>query len=429
MLAVDGNAEPRRRWPLAAVLLLALAVRLAAAGWWQHRLGDRPFGFADSESYWALAERVAKGETYAFGDDRVFRTPGYPIVLSAPIRWFGTGLEGIRAARVEAALLGVLAVGGVWWWARMLFDEQTALWAAGLTAVYPGAISTSTFILSEAPFCPLMVWNLVLWTRAERAATTGGRWGTACAAGALAGLATLMRPSWLLFTPFALLIGMPRGVPWKQQAQIAGAMLLGLIVVMSPWWVRNYQVVGRFVPTSLQVGASLYDGLNPKATGASEMSFVPKFAAAERAHPSDDPQIPFEVRLDRRLRDASLAWAKDHPNDVLRLMGAKFARMWNIWPNEAAFSSWTLRLAMLCTYGPLMVLAMIGAWRYGPRGWPYVLCALPAVYFTLLHTVFVSSLRYREPAMFGLIVLAAGVIGAWRKRGTRKSELGTPETR
>src|SRR5690606_550 len=139
--------------------------------WWQHRLGDRPFGFADSESYWVLGTRIAHGETFQFGEDRVFRTPGYPALLAGPIALFGDGWAGIAAARVEAALLGVLAVGGVWCWARMLFDDRTALFACALAAVYPGAISTSTFLLSEAPFCPLIIANLLLWTLAERAET------------------------------------------------------------------------------------------------------------------------------------------------------------------------------------------------------------------------------------------------------------------
>jgi 4-amino-4-deoxy-L-arabinose transferase-like glycosyltransferase len=425
LLPADSTADRRRRWALAAILLLAFVVRFAAANWWQHRLGERPFGFADSESYWALGQRIALGEPYAFGEDKVFRTPGYPVVLSAPIRMFGAGPEGIWAARVEAALLGLLAVGGVWCWARMLFDDRTSLMAAGLAAIYPGAISTSTFILSEAPFCPLMVANLVLWTRAERAATTGGRWGAACVAGMLAGLATLMRPSWLLFAPFALGLGMLRGGPWRLRLELAAAMLLGLILVMSPWWVRNWQVVGQFVPTSLQVGASLYDGLNPTATGASEMSFVDEFSWAEQVQPSGDPKIPFEVRLDRRLRDASIDWAKEHPSDVIRLMGVKFLRMWNVWPNEPAFSSWPLRVAILFSYGPVLALAIVGAVRYLRRGWPYMLCVLPAIYFTLLHTIFVSSLRYREPAMFGLIVLAAAVFSEASQRGNRKSDLAT----
>jgi hypothetical protein len=74
-----------------------------------------------------------------------------------------------------------------------------------------------------------------------------------------------------------------------------------------------------------------------------------------------------------------------------------------------------MRVGMLVTYGPLLVLCLVGVWRYTRWGWPYALAWLPAVYLTLLHVVFVSSLRYREPAMLALIVLAAAVLsGALR---------------
>jgi hypothetical protein len=220
-------------------------------------------------------------------------------------------------------------------------------------------------------------------------------------------------------------------------------MIFGLVVAMLPWWIRNACVTGRFVPTTLQVGASLYDGLNPDATGASNMDFVPQFIALERqasvppgdvgtlgwqlhCHPRGDSatvaptgQSSFEVQLDRRLQAAALAWAKANPGRALQLAGTKLLRMWNVWPNEPRLSSWPIRLAVLFTYTPLLFFAIIGAWRTLDRGWPYILCWLPAGYFTLIHMVFVSSIRYREPAMLALLALAAGGIVRIRNWGLK----------
>ena len=66
------------------------------------------------------------------------------------------------------------------------------------------------------------------------------------------------------------------------------------------------------------------------------------------------------------------------------------------------------RLSKILRYVPIMLLALVGVWRTRRLDWPYRLCWLPAVYFTLLHVVFVASMRYRDPAMLVMIVLAAG---------------------
>jgi hypothetical protein len=181
---------------------------------------------------------------------------------------------------------------------------------------------------------------------------------------------------------------------------------------MLPWWIRNYVVAGRFVPTTLQVGASLYDGISPMATGASDMRFVAAFVAEQRdadAQPSADLRGLFEVRLDQRIRDAAIAWARQHPREVLQLAGRKFLRIWSFVPNASEFQSRWLRLILAATYTPVILLALVGMWRYASRDWPYLLCVLPAIYFTCLHVIFVSSIRYRQPAMLPLIVLAAAV--------------------
>jgi 4-amino-4-deoxy-L-arabinose transferase-like glycosyltransferase len=399
-----------------AILAVALCARLAAGAWWQSRLGDRPFFFGDSVGYWELARTIARGEPYQYlnADARVFRTPGYPVVLST-LFIFGGDNPPVLAARAISAILGTIAVGVAGWWTTQLFDARAGLIAGWITALYPGSIALGVFVLSEAPFCPLMLAQLALWSAAWRAVSKHHVIALSIAAGVAAGCAILMRPSWLLFTPFAIVVGLLFVRDRARQLLIGCAMAAALVLCLLPWWIHNAQVTGRFVPTTLQVGASLYDGLHPGATGASDMRFVPEVTERERlADSPTDPDV-FEYRVDRRMTEESLAWAKEHPGRVVELIGIKFLRMWNVWPNEPAFRSWIMRVGILLTYGPLLVLSLIGMWRYTRWGWPYALAWLPAVYLTLLHVVFVSSLRYREPATLALIVLAAGVLaGAMR---------------
>src|SRR5262249_44712748 len=147
-----------------------------------------------------------------------------------------------------------------------------------------------------------------------------------------------------------------------------------------------------------------------------------RFVAEQRAadaEPGADTHGLFEDRLDRRLRDAAIAWARENPSSVVALAATKFARIWSFIPNASEFQSRWLRLILAATYTPVICLALAGAWQFARRDWPYVLCLLPAVYFTLLHIIFVSSIRYRQPAMLPLIVLAAGFIShaaAWRNQ-------------
>ncbi len=414
-----------------AILALALTLRLVAACWWQSQLapGQR-FKFGDSDTYWVLAGHIAHGEPYEYGssDARIFRMPGYPALLAVMLGLFGDNMP-VLYARFLSAALGTAAVAGVYAVAQLLFDCRTALLAALLAACYPGAIAMSVVVLSEAPFCPLYLLQLVAWLKSwqtgsdaaagavERASRLlahpsapeqARRLFYGVVSGALAGLATLMRPDWLLFVPFVGVLGLLFTHQRQRHIAIVLVMSLGLTVVMAPWWWRNYRQVHEFVPTTLQVGASLYDGLNPRATGESDMSFVPRFVAEERDR--GPAERAFQSRLDDSMFAAAADWARQHPQRVIELAAIKLVRMWNIWPNNPNNRGGLLRLVTAATYLPAMVLAAIGIWRQRGKLWPAALGWLPAVYLTLLHLVFVSSIRYREPAMLGLLVFAAAAL-------------------
>ena len=121
------------------------------------------------------------------------------------------------------------------------------------------------------------------------------------------------------------------------------------------------------------------------------------------------------------MRDAALSWARAHPGSTGKLMAIKLTRMWSPWPSAEELRGGWLAPLVLLGYLPLILLAIWGAVRYASRGWPIVLCIIPAFYFTGLHIIFVGSIRYRQPAMLSLIVLAAAVVMHCWGRGKRQS--------
>jgi len=429
MIQRDGDS----RILIGLILMVAFALRLAAAFWWENRLpvGQR-FAFGDSESYWVLAGQIARGEPYQFGHGqaRIFRTPGYPILL-AGLFWTASGPPPVIWARALGAVLGTLAVGGVIWLTRDLFSIRAAMLAGVIAALYPAAIGMSVFVLSEAPFCPLMLAQLIACVAAARCECPKRATGLALVAGVIAGIATLVRPSWLHFTPFAIGIAFVLFGQRKRQLLIGVAMMIGLMLAMAPWWMRNYGITGKLTLTTTQFGASLYDGWHEGANGGSDMQFVERFYQEQLQADAADPASAvgtFEERLDNRMRSAAIDWARQNPLRVVQLAGNKFLRMWSPWPNADAMQGWTYRLAILLGDTPLMLLAVAGAIRFVRRGWPFTLCIVPAIYFTCLHMIFVGSIRYRQPAMLVLIVLAAGFVNDWWRARAIHAEQETETT-
>ncbi len=410
-------ADRTARWQLwLAVALVALSVRVAGGIWWQSRLEPhRPFFFPDSYSYWHLGKALAEGKPYQLGPDaKVFRTPGYPILLAGVIRLFGDGAPAVLAARMVGALLGVLTVLMLGLWGQQLGRVVTTrpsvpYLAASLAAIYPGAIAMSVFVLSEALFCPLLVAQMTCWTwchRRQESLRTAILAGFAV--GLFAGLATLCRPSWLLFTPLMSLVWLFLAPRSTGRGCATVAMWIGLVLVMLPWSVRNFVVTGHWVPTTLQVGASLYDGLNPRATGASDMSFVERFWEDERKQRAGNPsEEPLELTVDRRMFLAAVNWARMHPAEVLKLAIKKEVRMWSPWPNDPNFKHSPLAWAFAGGFLTMLVTTIVGLYQARSAGWAVVCSLMPALYLALLHAVFVASIRYREPAVLCWCVPAA----------------------
>ena len=398
---------------LLLTLVVALAVRLGLAVAVQHQV-DRPPArlcliSGDAEGYWELAQNIRAGRDFAIYQPPRFalRVPGFPLLLALSQMLFG---ESPFAARCLLACVGTAACGLTYCLGRVLVDSTTGLIAAIYTALSPTLALFSVLILSETAFAATLVASLIaiarLVRRPKEDAPPLGKTGSPLIAGILVGIATLVRPTWLYvgsaIALAVILVGRGRG-PLRNCGRNVVVLLCGIGFSMAPWTIRNYCVTGHMVPTTLWVGPSLYDGLNPSATGDSDMQFIEVDQLL--LHMS-------EYEMDREYRHRAWDFVVRNPLRSAWLAVKKQQRYWSLLPNAGQFQDPKLRVIVCLTVVPLFAFGLGGLWisRRDPR--LFILTVGPVLLFATLHLAFVGSLRYRLPAEYPLSVIAAvGVRG------------------
>jgi len=401
------------------VFAVALVPRLLWVGYIEHQ-GRGLFG-PDAPSYDALALSLLEGHGLAkqdygglFTDPgesltvRSFRPPLLPAVLAGI---YGVAGHRLWAARVVMAVLGAGTCVVVMAVARRLFDRRTAVLAGLLTAVYPKLVYYAGMLVTETMCTYLLAVAVALLLAAWQAEAGWSRW---LAGGVALGLAALTRSSLLLFAPVAAFWVLVARSRRRRALWEAALVLVGFAVVMTPWWVRNYRVHGRFVAATTEGGYTLWVTNNPRADGGGHC-FLP-----EQAGEFDGLT---EAEIDRLFWRKGMAWIRTHPGEFLRLVGAKLVRFWRLWPHAEHVGTATAVVAGV-TFAPVLLLALWGLARARSRWRPVLLLILLFGYYTALHAVFMAITRYRVPIVPYLIVLAAwGAVDVWgRVRGRREEE-------
>jgi hypothetical protein len=381
------------------------------------------FDFPDSHRYVLVAQNIAGGRGPIESDDIHAGTdPLYPGVLAVGVLLGGDDFGAVMSfGRIANALFAVASVVLLASLARGLVGDRAALIAAAILAVDPILLFFNALVLTETCYTAIVLGGFWCVTR------LGGRhrWRFAAGAGLLFGLATLTRSSSLLM-PLVLLpmvwhfagrkvrtlapagTGAPRpGVPGDGPGRKTTTVcfLLVTAAVLAPTTVRNYGLFGHVVPVRTGSGAGLMEGLGPWADGGPGMDRI-----EYPAFPSDAD----EYARDRICRAAALDWTRDHPREVMALAWAKLARTWSVTVNAPEYSSWLFTLAAWLTVAPEFVLAACGVWVLRRRPGVVALLLMVAIYSTLVHMVFVGSVRYRVPAMPFLFVLAGVAVDRLR---------------
>lgn len=372
-----------RQWsPVLRIILLALAMRLVFV------LAVPPGPLSgDAKEYDGLAVRLAQGKGYVTesGEPTAFRPPGYPVVLAAIYLSTGPHLVGVR---IVQAFLGAGICVLVYLIARRCFTPAVATFSGYLCSVYPPLVLNTSEIMSEPVFTfglLLGIWRLLVATKPMQFLL----------AGLVLGLALLTKPMLVFFFPLLFLW------IWLNARVLAVLRIMlistGMLLVVSPWTLRNYVHFHAVVPLATLGGLALYNSyvVPDKGLGFNSLEGLGAEYTA----------ISQEAERDAYLVKRTLEYIQTHPLQVLRAIPKKVLLLF--YPFDGYWYALSLGSKYNIFWGLVFCFAVLGGLVPSKDPDSTRLLLLLFLSFLSAAVVFYGSPRFRLPIEPLLVSLAA----------------------
>lgn len=383
-----------RPYPL-IVFLLAFAVRMLLFCLDDGIIPDK----GDSPGYLALAESVKNGTGFTL-DGRIptaSRGPLYPVFLAGVLSLPGAGTRTIQFFQIIIDSLTCLLL---YFLAGKLLDKSHGLACGVLMALYIPLASLSLFVLTETLFTFFLVATILLLVLGRL------RILFSAAAGLLMGAAALVRSNGVAIA-FFLLLWLLYTHGCKKSLRHVFAFMFCMILVLSPWIIRNAIVFNRFIPASTLTGLTLYNSyiIPEKGFGYNEIK-------PEHRHVFE---LDNEADRSACLGRIAIQHILHNPIEALKLIPVKLSLI--VYPFDLR---WLLPYSLF-RFNIFWFTVLILAGIAFISDTSFILNRLNIVVFllgTLLLTtvVFYGSPRMRVPFDPFIIMLSAvGVMWIWRK--------------
>jgi hypothetical protein len=410
---------------IAASIIVGVSLRLVfGLVYWV----DKPL-MKDEQEYLLLASRVAIGHGFSYPPPpasgpppRHFeRPPAFAYYLAAVLAATRDPLvaraargsydeqpasssEVPTAVKITQSLVGGLGVLLVAALARRVGGPPAAVTASALTAVYPPLVWVCGYVLSEPLYSALAL--ATVWVLLQAVDAKGRRaWLLALAAGVIAGTAILTKEAMLFFLPLAAV-----WLFYTRRSRLTVALAVGAACIVVPWIARNYVVHDRFVLTAAHGGVTLWTGNNPLARGEGDLAANPEMGRARVALEERYPGASNQELDDVYYREV-FSFVREQPGRWILLVFRKL--FYTFVPIGPSYRLHSARYygATLIAYGPVAILALLGAWQLVRRGHPGRLWALwlLALSTIAVNLVFFPQERFRIPVMDPTAIVLATV--------------------
>ncbi len=420
-------------------LLLILLAGLARGGLLWQRYDNLA---KDPDGYRAIAQFVAVGSGYVHPKTNAptaYRPPTYTILL-AMIDALGLGQAGVAVVHL---LLGTSTIYLTWSIGSRLGLARLSLLAAGLIAIDPILLQQTTLVMSEtlATFLVALLFRVATpdLRHLESEMFSRSRLFTV---GIIFGVAALCRPTMWAFGALVTVWWFWKHCQWKQWLQ-AAPVVAGVLLIVSPWGVRNTIVFGTPILTTTHGGYTLLLGNNPVyydevvsgKWGAvwSGDSLQRWQKHLETEIEKADPRITTEVERDRWMYSRARHNIAEQALLFFQACLLRLGRgLWGVLPLTGSDTNFAavLRGSVALFYVTVfcgMLLGMFSLKKENRAAWIPLLLLIAA--FTLVHTCYWANLRMRAPLMPVIALLFAQGCLALKQRRQASLKTGKSNSR
>lgn len=414
-----------RNVPWIIALFLGLLLRLGLFSMTQ----STGLMITDEQDYQQLALNLLHGYGFGWHPDALtsIRPPLYPAFEA--LIWTVSATESLVSIRVAQTILSLLNVCLLYRLGLLLFDRHIARLAAVGLWLYPSFIAFNFLLLTEILFTcllTLVVYSYVLLLQTGRRALA---WGAGLALGLAALTRSILWPFPLVLCPLTFL---SVSGSWRWRTQLAVSLLLGYVVVVAPWAIRNTRLQGVFTVVDTMGGLNLMMG-NYAHTPLNR-AWDAVALKGEQSWVYGLPQTPpdgfiwTEGQKEKWAQRQAFTYMLTHPGLTLKRAVVKFVSFWGLerviiagWQRGFYTPPWwgvvPASLAITLAYTLTMLCASFGFFLVIPENRKAHLFLVVVMLFMCgVHTIVFGHERYRLPLMPCILLYAAA---AWRQQPWR----------
>lgn len=356
---------------------------------------------------------------HQIGEPTVHIMPGLSILLASVFFLFGLEEIGLYAARVAMSIFGVISIIFVYAIGKYVFNKWTGIIAAFLLATSIPQILTDNLLLTESPFIAgfyiLIYYSIKLANEFKMSQFY-------CVI--LSYLFCIMfRPTIALYPLVLLVYLILKKYPFKLALKQFIIALGLLLLVLGPWWVRNYNHYGEFIPLSGGTGNPMLLGTYQGEGYRYGDSYDDVIKKINEEHPNINAYENMEIQKNAAI-DRIKMWWNESPKSLIKSFTIdKTIKQWNTqfyWVEILGLSEKIIQKSHKVIMLISLICLVLTPLLYRKKLYEFLLMFGVLLYFTILNNLFFAYDRYNQPLMAILYIFVGAVITYFIKKITKK---------